>query len=132
MPGIRVELLHEAADDLASYATTSVFPLILAKLLRLEREGPSVGLPLGRSLVGWRKIVVGDRDWRIVFMTNADATVATVAVIAERDDDTCYRLAERRLAQLGNSRPQAVTLAAILYNLLQRRETRRSKSRRNP
>jgi hypothetical protein len=63
---IRVELMEEPFEDLARYATTGNLPLFLKKLLRLEEVGRDAGLPLGRGLTGWRKIVVGDRSWPII------------------------------------------------------------------
>ncbi len=63
---VRVEFTGQAFDDLVEYAKTGNLPLFIKKLLRLEDVGNAAGLPLGRGLTGWRKIVVGDRDWRIV------------------------------------------------------------------
>jgi len=74
-------------DDLVRYATSGNLPLFLNKLLRLGEVGRDAGLPLGRGLAGWRKIVVGDRDWRIVFATNRDETVATVWAIGDRNEN---------------------------------------------
>ncbi len=77
---VRVEIIADAVDDLARYVETDVFSRLLAKLIRLEEVGKDAGQPLGRGLAGWRKIVVGDRDWRIIFTTDPDNTVATVLV----------------------------------------------------
>ena len=65
---VRVELMAEAFADLVRYAQTGNLPLFLKKLIRLEDVGRDAGLPLGRGLTGWRKIVVGDRNWRIIFL----------------------------------------------------------------
>ena len=54
---VRVELIDEA-EDLGKYAATGNLPLFLKKLLRLEEVGKDAGLPLGRGLTGWRKIVI--------------------------------------------------------------------------
>jgi len=64
---VRVELIDEAVADLERYAESGNLPLFLKKLIRLEEAGKDVGLPLGRGLTGWRKVVVGDRNWRIIF-----------------------------------------------------------------
>jgi len=69
---VRVELIDEAIEDLMRYAETGNLPLFLKKLLHLEEAGKHAGLPLGRSLTGWRKIVVGDRNWRIIFTHGSD------------------------------------------------------------
>ena len=127
---IRVELTADALDDLARYATSGNLPLFLKKLLRLEEIGKDAGLPLGRGRVGFRKIVVGDRDWRIVFAVNADETVATVWVIGDRNDSECYDEAQRRTRALTNARPEAVSLAAAMFRLGEMRRQDREKSRR--
>ena len=69
---VRVELIDEAAEDLARYVQSGNLPLFLKKLIRLEEVGENAGLPLGRGLTGWRKIIVGDRDWRIIFTVNPE------------------------------------------------------------
>jgi mRNA interferase RelE/StbE len=81
---IRVELTSEALDDLERYVRSGNLERFLAKLVRLEADGPQVGQPLRGELHGFRKIVVGDRDWRIIFRTDAAETVATVWVIGDR------------------------------------------------
>jgi mRNA-degrading endonuclease RelE of RelBE toxin-antitoxin system len=97
---VRVEFIDEAVEDLAGYVETAVFPHLLAKLVRLEEGGKDVGLPLGKALTHWRKIVVGDRAWRIIFTTNPEETIATVWVIGDRDDVACYELASRRVSKV--------------------------------
>src|SRR6266508_2196518 len=80
---VPVELIDEAVDDLIRYAETGNLPLFLKKWIRLAAVGEDAGLPLGRGLTGWRRIVVGDRNWRIIFTTNPEETIATVWVIAD-------------------------------------------------
>ena len=67
---IRVEITNEAAEDLTRYAQTGNLPRFLKKQLRLEEVGKDAGLHPRAGLTGWRKIVVGDRNWRILFTTN--------------------------------------------------------------
>ncbi len=116
---IRVELIDEAVEDLLRYRETNIFPRLLAKLVRLEEVGKEAGLPLGRGLTGRRKIVVGDRNWRVIFTTNADETVATVWVIGDRGDAACYTEAQRRVESLSGERSQATSLAAAMFQLSQ-------------
>ena len=106
--------------------------LFLRKLIRLEEVGKDVGLPPGRGLTGWRKIVVGDRNWRIIFTVGTDETVATVWVIGDRDDDTCYEEARRRVAALGQRQPEAASLAAAMFqpSEMQQSEKRQRRRRR--
>ncbi|MBA2598750.1 MAG: hypothetical protein H0V00_19180 [Chloroflexia bacterium] len=108
-------------DDLVRYATSGNLPLFLNKLLRLGEVGRDAGLPLGRGLAGWRKIVVGDRDWRIVFKTDPAETIATIWVVGDRDDDACYEEAQRRIQALGMNRPETVSLAAAMFQISQSR-----------
>src|SRR5215208_5892129 len=112
---VRVELTDEALADLARYGTTGNLPLFLKTLIRLEAVGKDAGLPLGRGLSGWRKIIVGDRNWRIIFTTNLNETVATIWVIGDREDSACYEEALRRVEALGENRPEAVSLAAAMF-----------------
>lgn len=114
---VRVELIDEAVADLARYVETEVFPRLLAKLVRLEAVGKDAGQPLGRDLAGWRKNVVGDRNWRIIFTTDAEETVATVWVIGDRADDAVYEEAQRRVAALAKTQPHAASLAATMFQL---------------
>ena len=100
----------------------------LAKLVRLEEAGPSVGLPLGHkgasNLSGWHKIVVGDRNWRIVFRMKDEQT-AIVAVIGDRDDDACYRELARRVGPM-NQLGQTLSLAAAFAEMMRAGRSRRS------
>ena len=122
---VRVELIPEAVEDLARYATSGNLPLFFAKLVRLEEVGKEAGQPLGGPLTGWRKIVVGDRDWRIIFTMNDDDSVARVWVIGDRADAECYDQATQRVAALGAAQPGAASLAAVMFNLAKSRRKRR-------
>jgi len=128
---IRVELIDEAVEDLARYAESGNLALFLGKLLRLEAIGKEAGQPPGGSLAGWRKIVVGDRNWRIIFTDDPQETVATVAVIGDRADAECYAIAQRRVQALAKSQPEAASLAAAMFRLSQtQRAARRARRRR--
>ena len=121
---VRVELTRDAEEDLARYAVSGSLDRFLAKLVRLEDVGKDAGLPLGRNLAGWRKIVVGDRDWRIIFKLDQGETVGTVRVIGDRADEECYREAERRVVAAQRSTPEMSSLAAALVKLMQGRRRR--------
>jgi mRNA interferase RelE/StbE len=64
-------------------------------------------------LTGLRKLVVGDRQYRIVFKVEADGTVTVVWVIATRNDDECYNLALARLKLYENTEKAALVKALI-------------------
>jgi mRNA interferase RelE/StbE len=128
---IRVELIDEAVEDLIGYAESGNLVRFLKKLLRLEEVGKDAGQPLGAGLTNWQKIVVGERDWRIIFTMSPDETVATVWVVGDRADAECYAEAQRRVEKLGGTRTEAATLAAIMFQLSQAQRTaRRTKRRR--
>ena len=119
---VRVELIDEAIVDLADLAESGNLKLFLKKLLEIEANGSKAGEPLGRGLVGWRKITVGNRNWRIVFRVDEDETVAMVCVIGDREDAACYEEAERRVQQIKDA--DARSLAAGMMKLLGSRKQR--------
>ena len=122
---VRGELTSDAVADLQRYTASGNLALFLAKLVRLEDVGKAAGLPLGGDLAGWRKIVVGDRNWRIIFTMSPDETVARVWVIGDRADAECYAEAAQRVARLGKERPEAVSLATVMFDLVRRRSSAR-------
>ncbi|MGW4717678.1 hypothetical protein [Nocardia sp. NPDC004260] len=48
-------------------------------------------------MTGLRKLVVGDRQFRIIFAVDTDSGGAVVWTIGERADDHCYELALARV-----------------------------------
>lgn len=126
---VRVELIREAVEDLKRYVEAGNVALFLRKLIRLEEVGRDTGLPLSRDLSGWRKIVVGDRNWRIIFTMEHNDTVARVWVIGDRDDADCYRQAQRRIRAIGSSNPDAISLAATMFQLSQLQKAGRKTKR---
>lgn len=93
----RVELLPEVLEDIAGL-DGSVQRTILKKLRQLANNPEQQGRPLGGGLTGFRELVVGDRQYRIVFQVLPDENVAVVWVIASRVDNECHELAKARLA----------------------------------
>lgn len=114
---VRVELIDDAIEDLERVARTGSISLFLAKLVYLEEHGKAAGLPLGRELTNWHKIVVGNRNWRIIFTTDPEETVATVWVIGDRADSECYDVARKRVAALGKTNPEAKSLASAMLRV---------------
>ncbi|WP_037347848.1 type II toxin-antitoxin system RelE family toxin [Sciscionella sediminilitoris] len=90
--------------------------LVLKALKKLEDSPEHRGAPLGSrsrgDLTSFRKLVVGDRDYRIVYRVERDGTVVVVWVIAGRADDRCYELAMSRLRLRGGA------IAAEIVQLL--------------
>lgn len=121
---VRVELIDEAIADLAKHAESGKLKAFLAKLLEIEAKGAKAGEPLGRNLVGWRKITVGNRNWRIVFRVDTDEQVATICVIGDREDGTCYEEAKRRADTIENR--DASSLAESMMELFGSRKERKA------
>ena len=126
----RVELVDDAFSDLERVNKTGRIVDFLTKLVRIERAGTNAGLPLGhkehlrQNLTGWWKVVVGDRDWRIVFKVNEDTQVATVLVIGDRSDAECYAEAMRRLKTLAEH-PSGRSLSEAMLTLLAHKASKR-------
>src|SRR5258707_1738557 len=78
-------------------------------MLLLERN-PEAGQPLHGALIGWRKlVVVGDRDWRVVWgVTHDDADtivvdVAGVWAVGARSESAVYAEMTSRVQRLPSS-----------------------------
>ncbi len=127
---VRVELIDDAIADLAKLAESGKLKAFFKKLLEIETKGSLAGEPLGRDLVGWRKITVGNRDWRIVFQVDKAESVATICVIGDRDDGACYEEAKKRADHVKDS--DAASLAESMMELLgSRRERKAAQKRRS-
>ena len=111
-----VRFLDPAIEDLQRLSA-DVVQRVLKKVLLLEKN-PKAGAPLGGPLTGYRKLVVGNRDWRIVYRETAegDVEVCEVWAIGARADDEVYREAAARVATLSPG-PTARALAEVLARL---------------
>jgi mRNA interferase RelE/StbE len=132
--GVRVELIDEAVEDLSSYAESGNIRLFLAKLVQLERDGASAGVPLGStdrtSLTGWRKIVVGNRDRRIVFRVDEKQEVATVCVIGDRSNEAVYTEAQQRMERLPDQGTKSLADAMLMMMGSRKERKKAAKERR--
>lgn len=125
---VRVELIDEAIADLAKHAEGGKLKAFLRKLVEIEEKGSGAGQPLGRDLAGWRKITVGDRNWRIVFRIDREESVATVCVIGDREDGACYEEAKQRVEQANDE--DATSLAESMLELFGSRKERKAALKR--
>lgn len=125
---VRVELIDDAVADLAKLAESGKLKSFFKKLVEIEAKGSQAGEPLGRDLVGWRKLTTGDRDWRIVFRVDRAETVATVCVIGDRDDGACYEEAQKRANHVEDG--DAASLAESMMDLFGSRKERKAAQRR--
>lgn len=121
---LRVQLLDEALADLVKLAESGKLKSFLRKLVEIEQKGSAAGVPLGRNLASWRKITVGDRNWRIVFRVNPEETVATVCVIGDREDEACYEEAHKRAKDIEDA--DAMSLAEAMMELHGSRKERKA------
>ena len=97
-----VFLTDEAKGDLATL-DQSTRVLVFKGLKKLADEPGKRGAPLGSrrtgGRTGLRKLVEGNRDWRIVYRVEKDGSVCVVWVIGKRADDEVYDQAMARLGQ---------------------------------
>lgn len=95
-----VELTDEAREDLREL-DGSQRKAVLKALRKLETAPEQRGQPLGSqtggNLTTFRKLVVQDRDLRVIYRVEPSGAVVVVWVIAARADDHCYDLAVSRL-----------------------------------
>lgn len=96
----RVLLTNEAREDLRDL-DGSARKIVAKALKKLEDKPDQRGAPLASkgtgNLTTFRKLVVGDRQYRIVYRVEPDGTVCVVWVIATRTDAIVYDLAISRL-----------------------------------
>ena len=101
-------------------------PLVwaLKKMLLLETD-PLAGEPLLGTLIGYRKLVVGNRNWRIIWRASTDQRgtltieIAEVQAVGARSDSEVYTEMTQRVASLGDS-PVRRSLSAVVDELGQR------------
>jgi len=100
MTDAKVVLTDEAREDIRAL-DGAARRIVVKALAKLQTDPELRGAPLGSKktgdLTGFRKLVVGDRTYRIVYRVEADGTVAVVFVVAGRADDEVYRLALARI-----------------------------------
>lgn len=93
----------------------------LQKMLLLERN-PQAGEPLLGGLIGWRKLTVGNRDWRIVWRVSEDSagavtiTIAEVWAVGARSDAEVYDEMTTRIADLSDG-PETRALRSVVQLL---------------
>lgn len=92
--------------------------LVLKAMKKLEDNPEQRGQPLGSKATGnlttFRKMVVGDRDYRIVYRIEANGEVVVVWVVGGRADQECYDLAVSRLKLYRDDQEMARELETLL------------------
>lgn len=118
--GCVVRLTSAAVDDLRDLfkADPQIVRWALKKMIQLERD-PNSGDPLLGGLIGYRKITVGDRDWRVVWRVEQDEVgnylidVAEVWAVGYRKDSEVYTEIKQRIADAGST-PKTKALSEVL------------------
>lgn len=120
VPGCVVRLTDDAVEDLQTLfkGDPQIVRWALKKMIQLERD-PNAGDPLLGGLIGYRKITVGDRDWRVVWRVVQDEAgdfrveVAEVWAVGYRKDSEVYAEIKERVADAGSS-PKTKALTQVL------------------
>ncbi len=93
----------------------------LKKMLLLERD-PEAGEPLHGSLINYRRLVLGDRDRRLIWRVTHDDSgvvivdVAEVWAVGARSDDEVYDEMRTRVKAMADS-PATLALAEVVERL---------------
>lgn len=118
-----VRLTEPAFTDLVSLNKTNPPALrwALKKLLLLE-QNPEAGEPLRGALIGFRKLTVSNRTWRVVWRVTHDDTgtvivdVAEVWAVGARSNDEVYAEMTRRVTEMPQS-PITLALSEVVDRL---------------
>jgi len=122
-PRAQVRLIESAAHDLTMLVRSDpqIVRQVLKRLLYIERE-PTVGEPLLGDLIGFRKLTVGDRHWRIIWRVLTEPNGEVVVEIAEvwgvgaRAESAIYAEMTRRVTTLPKN-PQTIALSDVIESL---------------
>lgn len=106
----RVRLTDDAIADLRRLGKKDphIVRTVFKKILLLERS-TDAGEPLLGALIGFRKLVVGDRDWRIVWRVTEDVDgtpildISEVWAVGARSDSEIYEELKTRVSQIGDN-----------------------------
>jgi mRNA interferase RelE/StbE len=118
-----VRLIEPAFADLRALLRLDpqIVRWAVKKMLLLERN-PQAGAELHGTLIGWRKLTVSNRDWRIVWRVTSDESgtvivdVAEVWAVGARADGEVYEEMRSRVATLP-SEPKTMALAEVIERL---------------
>ena len=118
-----VRLTDPAIEDLAGLVRKDpqIARWALKKMLQLEAD-PEAGQPLLGELIGWRKLTVGNRDWRVVWRVSHDRAGGVIVDVAEvwaagaRSDGEVYAEMTDRIRTLPDT-PRTTALADLVVKL---------------
>ena len=111
-------VLTPAAKDNVRALDGAARKLVLKAMRKLEdrpeSRGATLGSRAGSNLTVFRKLVVGDRQYRIVYRVEADGSVCVVWVVGSRVDAECYEAARSRVEKYATGPGLAATLTHLL------------------
>jgi mRNA interferase RelE/StbE len=111
-----IRFTNDAIDDLRRLGP-EIVPKILKKILILETN-TQAGQPLGGELTGFRKLVVGDNTWRIVYRVEAGVVeICEIWAVGARADAEVYAEAIARVRAAAATRPALAALAQVIERL---------------
>jgi mRNA interferase RelE/StbE len=118
-----VRLIEPAFEDLRALLRLDpqIVRWAVKKMLLLERD-PEAGVELHGMLIGWRKLTVSNRDWRIIWRVTSDeygtvvVDVAEVWAVGARADSEVYEEMRSRVATLP-PQPRTVALTEVIERL---------------
>ena len=112
-----ITFTRAAIDDLRRIGPDAV-PKVLKKILLLL-ESPLAGYPLGSTLTGFRKLVVGRNTWRIVYRVIDDKAIeiCEIRAVGARADAEVYAEAAARVRDAADRRPEFRKLADVIEQL---------------
>lgn len=114
---VEVRFIAPAVEDLRrlSKKNKELLRQLFRKILLIERN-PMAGQPLLGDFIGWRKLTVGNRHWRIIWRTYNDDSgiviieVAEIWAIGVRADSKIYKELRERLSTLApNQKVQSLS-----------------------
>ncbi len=91
---------------------------VLKKVLILL-DAAETGHPLGGTLTGFRKLVVGRNHWRIVYRVTepGDVEICEIWCVGTRSDAEVYGEASARVAAATDGGPEVTRLADVIKRL---------------
>jgi len=118
-----VRLIEPALEDLRALLRLDpqIVRWAVKKMLLLERD-PEAGAELHGTLIGWRKLTISNRDWRIIWRVTSDESGAVIVDVAEvwavgaRADREVYEEMRSRVAALPPA-PKTVALSEVVERL---------------
>jgi mRNA interferase RelE/StbE len=114
---VEITFTDGALDDLRRIGPSAV-PKVLKKVLLLL-DSPRAGYPLGGDLTGFRKLIVGCNNWRIVYRLVDDKTIEICEVwaVGARADAEVYAEATARIQGAAGQHTEFRALADVIERL---------------